>query len=368
MSQSTDFERAPSFADIVEWSNLLAAFRAAAKGKRSKGAVAQFEVDMAEELLALQAELRTGQYTPRPYRQFVVHEAKRRVISAAAFRDRVVHHALVRQTEPILDARFSPSSFANRRGLGTHRAIDRFSELAAHHRYVLRLDIVQYFPSIDHQILQDDLRKHFRDPHIQALVGIILKSGEPQQGPRSPAYFSGDSLFDGLRPRGLPIGNLTSQIWANVYLDALDHTITGPLNCPAYVRYVDDFAFFSNSKRFLWSIKRAVRAFLDGLRLRLHENQAQVMPTRAGVPWLGFVIGPGGRRVKARKVRHFTRRFREKWAAYEEGRLSFAELDAAVGGFAAHVQQADAQGLLRHLFGAWPANEPPRGWKPELLR
>ena len=345
----------------------LAAFRAAAKGKRDKAEVATFEVDLAESLLTLQTELTERCYWPRPYRTFVVHEAKRRVITAATFRDRVVHHALVRCTEPVLEAGFSDASFANRVGRGTHRAIDRFQNLSVQHRYVLRMDIVKHFPSIDHRILKSYLHQRFDDDGLRWLMDVIIDSGA-EGASSTPQWFAGDGLFDGVRPRGLPIGNLTSQIWSNAMLDPVDQHVTRVLGHAAYVRYVDDIAAFSDSKRQLWSVKRAVKDCLQKLRLRLHDAQAQVAPTAMGAPWLGFVVWPNRRRLKARKVRHFTRRLRDQWDAYESGRLSFAELDASVRGFLSHSRVADADGLVRHVLGFWPANEPPSDWRPRILK
>ncbi|MEM7674530.1 MAG: RNA-directed DNA polymerase [Myxococcota bacterium] len=353
--------------EATEWPHLLATFRAAAKGKRNKDEVAGFEVHMADGLLALQAELRARRYHPGPYRTFVVHEAKRRKITAAPFRDRVVHHALVRAMEPTLEAGFSDGSFANRTGRGTHRAIERFQALSARYSYVLRMDIVKYFPSIDHALLKAYLHQRFTDDGVRWLLDVIIDSGAHLEA-KMPAWLSGDGLFDGVRPRGLPFGNLTSQIWSNAMLDPIDQLVTRQLGHTAYVRYVDDLAVFSNSKRRLWSIKSAIQDGLRSLRLRCHERQAQVMTTAAGVPWLGFVVWPDRRRVKARKVRHFTRRFRSQWAAYEDGRLSFAELDASVRGFLTHIDQADARGWVQHVMGFWPANEPRSGWRPKMLR
>ena len=122
-------------------------------------------------------------------------------------------------------------------------------------------------------------------------------------------YFPGDDLFAAsLRPRGLPIGNLTSQFWSNVYMNALDWFVVRELGCPAYLRYVDDFALFADGKRQLWEWKEAVLAFLADLRLTVHESAAQVQPVASGIPWLGFVVYPTHRLLKRRNVVNFARR------------------------------------------------------------
>ena len=229
------------FASIVDWENLWLAYRKAAKGKRGKRSVAQFEYQVADHLLELQDELRTGRYRPGPYVHFTIHEPKRRKISAAPFRDRVVHHALCNVIEPLFEARFIGDSYANRVGKGTHRALDRFQHLARRHRYVLRMDIVQHFPSLDHGVLRNRIAGVVEDEQTLRLVDAILESGA---GVLADEYelvdFPGDDLFAAVRPRGLPIGNLTSQFWSNVYMDALDWFVVGDLKCNAYLRYVDD--------------------------------------------------------------------------------------------------------------------------------
>jgi hypothetical protein len=162
-------------------------------------------------------------------------------------------------------------------------------------------------------------------------------------------WFSGDDLLAALRPRGLPIGNLTSQFWSNCYLDAFDHFVKRELRCPAYLRYVDDMALFSDSKRELWHWQQAVMERLAGLRLTIHP-EAQVTPVQHGIPWLGFIVYPDHRRVKARNVRNFRRRLRERWQEYCDGVISFAEFDASVQGWINHVRSADTWGLRRQVL------------------
>jgi len=339
----------------VEWANLCSAFRAAAKGKRGKPPAARFEHGVADRLIVLQRQLRDGTYAPGAYRHFLIHEPKRRRISAAPFRDRVVHHALCNLMEPVFDARFIPDSYANRQGKGTHAAIDRLQGFARQFRYVLRMDIVKHFPSLDHGVLMDEIARVVSDERTLALVRAILDSGRDVLADEyQPVTFPGDDLFAPLRPRGLPIGNLTSQFWSNVYLNPFDWFVKRELRPRAYLRYVDDFALFGDDKGQLWEWKAAVMGRLQRLRLTVHEPQAQVIPTRDGIPWLGFVVYPDFRRLKRRNAVKFTRRLRRNLDLYESGGISFAELDASVSGWINHVRYADTCGLRRHLFAQHP--------------
>jgi hypothetical protein len=145
-------------------------------------------------------------------------------------------------------------------------------------------------------------------------------------------------------------GNLTSQFWGNVYLTPLDRFITQDLRCPAYLRYVDDFALFSNSKRRLYEWKRAIVNLLCGLRLTIHEPPTQVIPCTHGIPWLGFVVYPTYRRVKSRNVVKFSRQLCARWDEYCNGAISFAEFDASVKGWINHVRYADTWGLRTHIL------------------
>ncbi len=230
------------FPRVTAWENLLLAYRKAARGKRGRPAAAEFEFQLADRLLELQAELDVGTYRPGDYRHFTIHEPKRRRISAAPFRDRVVHHALCNVIEKLFEARFYRHSYANRAGKGTHRAIDQLQAYARRYRYALRLDIVQHFASIDHTILRQELFRVISDERVRWLINVILAGGEGVlAGEYDMVYFPGDDLFARTRPRGLPIGNLTSQFFAIIFLDPLDHFVKEQLGVPAYIRYVDDF-------------------------------------------------------------------------------------------------------------------------------
>ena len=336
---------------IADWDNLFQAWRQAAKGKRSKQSAATFEHKLADELLEIQTQLLNGAYQPGEYTHFYIHEPKCRKISAAPFRDRVVHHALCNAIEPCFEQHFITDSYANRRGKGTHKAVNRFQHFSKQYCYVLRLDIVKHFPSLDHKILHDFLCKHIEDTEVCQLIATILESGSKvHEQDFQTSYFHGDDLLDILRPHGLPIGNLTSQFWSNCYLHPLDIFVKRELSCKAYLRYVDDFALFSNSKSQLWNWKAKIIERLEGLRLRIHENSAQVAHCEMGVPWLGFVIYPNHKRLKARKAVHATRRLRQSYESWQCGEISFGEFDARVQGWINHVRYADTWGLRKHVL------------------
>jgi hypothetical protein len=349
----------PSIGRVTAWENLYHAWHQAGRGKRGIGGTARFEHQLADNLLDLQQSLRQGSWRPGGYTHFTIHEPKRRLISAAPFRDRVVHHALCNIIEPEFEKRFIPDSYANRAGKGTHRAVDRLQQFARSFPYVLRLDIVRHFPSIDHAILTERLGRVIQDEGILDLVSKIIESGEGVLDQEyTMVWFPGDDLLAACRPRGLPIGNLTSQFWSNCYLHGLDLFVKRTLRCPAYLRYVDDFALFSDSKRQLWRWKRAIMEFLQSLRLTIHEASAQVIPVTQGIPWLGFVVFPDHRRIKSRKVRNAGRRLSERFEAWQQGRISFAEFDANVQGWINHVRYADSWRLREQMLGRFV-------WGPE---
>ena len=347
------------YPQLHDFENLYQAYRKARKGKRSRPDVAAFEMDLEPELVRLQDELKDGSYRPGPYRHFTIYESKPRRISAAPFRDRVVHHALCRVIEPIWERRFIHDSYACRAGKGTHAALDRCTHFLRRHRYALQCDIVQFFPSVDHEILFGMLADKIANRRILRLIGLILDSGD---GIHNASYrmqwFPGDDLLAACRPRGLPIGNQTSQFWANVCLHALDEFVKRTLKCHAYLRYCDDFLLFADDKAVLHEWRDAIAAFLDTLRLRIHPDKTSVHPVIRGTPFLGFLLFPGHRRLAAANGHAFRRRLHADFDLLEAGRLHRADLDQRVRSWVAHAQHGDTWGLRRAILGARPI---PRG-------
>ena len=342
------------FAQLASWDNLLLAYHRAAKGKRGQPNVAAFEHRLEENLLDLRSELLDGSYHPGRYTSFFIHEPKRRLISAAPFRDRVVHHALCNVIEPIFERSFITDSYANRIGKGTHRALDRCQHFARRYPYVLQCDLRQFFPSIDHAILSRMLAAKIDCGETLRLIDLIIGSGSGVLSEMyDMVYFSGDDLLAVLRPRGLPIGNLTSQFWANVYLNSFDHFIKRELRCRAYLRYVDDFLLFAADKATLWIWKRALAERLASLRLTIHPA-AHPRPTTEGIPFLGFVVYPYRRRLKRRKGVAFQRNFLRLELAYRAGEISFDRLDACVKGWINHARYGNTTGLRRVVLGMHP--------------
>jgi retron-type reverse transcriptase len=339
------------YAQLCDWDNLLEAYRRACKGKRGQSPAAIFEYRLEDNLLQLQHELLTHTYTPGAYHSFYIHEPKRRLISAAPFRDRVVHHALCQMIEPIFERSFIADSYANRRDKGTHRALDRCQEFARRFRYVLPCDVRQFFPSIDHTILRATLARQITDGEVLWLIDQILASGVGVLSEEyAMVYFPGDDLFAVHRPRGLPIGNLTSQFWANCYLNPFDHFVKRELQCVGYLRYVDDFLLFADDKQLLWQWRAAIIQRLARLRLTIHTGSAQVRPTQTGIPFLGFTVFPRHRLLKRRKGIAFQRKWRGLLRDYIQGKITLTQLNVCTQGWINHVRYGDTWGLRRALF------------------
>jgi hypothetical protein len=336
---------------ICAFGNLERAFRQARRGKRTRRNVATFECNLELELVALQDELLSESYRPGGYRHFTIYEGKPRRISAAPFRDRVVHHALCNIIEPIWEARFIHDSYACRVGKGTHAALDRTTYFARRYPYVLQADIVQFFPAVDHAVLRALLARRIADRSTMGLVDRILASGT---GVHTDIYqmqwFAGDDLLAAARPRGLPIGNQTSQFWANVYLDSLDQFVKQKLRCRAYLRYCDDVLLFAADKPTLHRWRREIEDFLVTLRLKIHAHKTAVYPVSNGIPFLGFLVFPDHRRLKQSNGHRFARRLRWLVTCYQTGEIDLEQLNRSVRGWVAHAAHGDTWGLRRNLF------------------
>jgi RNA-directed DNA polymerase len=282
-------------AQLCTWENLQLAYQSASRGKRGREATASFELYLADHLLDLENELSGRTYQPGKYSSFHIHEPKRRLISAAPFRDRVVHHALCNITSPYFEKKFSPDSYANRVGKGTHRALDRAQHFSNRYPYVLQCDVKKFFPSIDHAILKAELLKFLPDESVLWLIERILQSG---------------------------CGVLSEEYEM------------------AYLRYVDDFLLFSESKTRLWEWRSCLIKRLERYRLTIHEENALPRPTEKGFPFLGFVMFPDHRLLKRRTGMAFQRRMKKML-----GKASSEQIRASLQGWINHARYADTYAL-----------------------
>jgi retron-type reverse transcriptase len=345
---------------ITDFGNLLEAYHAARKGKRYRPSVLAFQHNLEGELLALQEELQAFTYQPGTYHQFWIHDPKHRLISAAPFRDRVIHHALCRVIGPHLERSFVGESFANRTGKGTHKALAAFTGHLRSTAYVLQCDIKQYFPSMDHGVLKALIRRRIKCPQTLWLIDRILDAAPPQ--PEAIAFFPGDDLFSvHERRRGLPIGNLTSQIFANVFLDGFDHFVKQGLGVGKYVRYVDDFALFHPDRAFLRECLGRIRQHLAGLRLVLNEGKTHLAPTQQGACFVGWRVLPDRIRVRSANLRRGRLRLRHYQALFHQGSLSLEDLSRRLQSWVAHLAHGQTWRLREKLFGDFVFTSPRKG-------
>jgi len=340
------------YSQISDFDNLYTAWRKARKNKRYKLSTVRFGQYLDMELLALHRELTAQTYQSGAYVHFLIHEPKRRLISAAPFRDRVVHHALCNVIEPIYERKFIYDSYANRKGKGTHAALDRCTHFLRRYKYVLQCDVQQFFPAIDHAILKQILGRTLACAPTLRLCERIIDSGKDVLTEEyDMRWFPGDDLFAVERPRGLPIGNLTSQFWANVYLNELDQFVKHILRCKGYVRYVDDLLMFADDKATLGRWRDEIIAFLESLRLTIHENRAHARPVQHGVTFLGFVVFPEYRRLKRSKGIQYRRHLKTLFRHYQRGQVDQDHLRTSMMSWIGHVQHGNTWGLRRQIFG-----------------
>jgi retron-type reverse transcriptase len=337
------------FPQITDFNNLFAAAKKAQHGKRFRENVLAFNYHFETELLKLKAELESKNYRHGAYKTFEIKEPKTRLISAAPYRDRVVHHALCNIIMPIFERSFIADSYANRFGFGTHRALRRFTKFSRSNRYILQCDIQKYFPSIDHEILKSIIRSKIKCPDTLWLIDSIINNSNQQE----PAinYFPGDDLFTPhQRRRGLPIGNLTSQLFANIYLNNLDHFIKEQLKCHYYVRYVDDFALFSDNYNQLKQARLAIEDYLSKLRLKIHPIKSQLFETKYGANFLGFRILPDRIRVRTENLRRAKRRLRNLQADYAAGKIPLKKVSQSIRSWVAHLEHGETWRLREQIF------------------
>lgn len=314
--------------------NVYRAYRQCRRRKRNTWNAMQFESRLEDELVALHEELESGMYRPGAFLAFMVERPKRREIFAAQFRDRVVHHVLVSHLEPRWERRFIHDSFACRKGKGTHRGVERVQTFArrvtangTRRAWYLQLDVRGFFMAIDRERLFGELAARERDPAVLWLAAAILDA-DPTRGCRFRGARREDfeclpahrTLFRAKPGCGLPIGNLTSQFFANVYLDRLDQFVKHMLRARCYIRYCDDLVLLSADRAELQEWEGRIAEFLrTSLGLELNERR-KLRPVSDGIDFLGYIVRPAYLLVRRRVVRACV------------ARLAEAEASAGVGG------------------------------------
>lgn len=288
------------------------------------------------ELFQLQRELIAGTYRPGPYHTFTIREPKERQIAAAPFRDRVVHHSICSVLEPVFERRYIHDSYACRKGKGSHRAIQRAWAFTRKHGWFLKCDVAKYFDSADHEILKERVRRLFKDARFLTLLERIVDHNAPHNAPG----------------KGLPIGNLTSQYFANLYLDGLDHFIKEQVRMKHYVRYMDDFLCFADSKEELQCVLSEVREFLDErLCLRLKDRKCYIAPVTQGIPFLGMRLYPGTIRLSRPALVRCNRKLKHREKAFVQGRITEEALIQSASSLIAHISHANTLMLRRQWLG-----------------
>ncbi|MFZ5766253.1 MAG: reverse transcriptase domain-containing protein [Thermodesulfobacteriota bacterium] len=374
--------------DLAAFRCLHAAYLACRKRKRGTVNALRFEVDVLENLRSLGEELASGSYRPSRSVCFVTTAPKLREIFAADFRDRVVHHLLVPRLEAIFEPKFIHDSYANRQGKGTHAAVRRLSEFmnrltggGRRPGWFLQLDIKSFFMSIDRDILFAILRRHVTSTVLLDLARTILDAdcttnylvkGDAALLAQVPP---GKSLFHLAPGKGLPIGNLTSQFFANVYLNELDQFIKHELKCRFYLRYVDDFILLHESPETLISMRRRIAAFLaDRLALSLKAAPPVCRRVSDGADFLGYIVRPAYRLVRNRvvgnlksRLRDFKRRLvvegaigRDRYTILHPRPERVSGLRQVLASYLGHFRHADSFRLVRSLWERHP-------WLAELF-
>jgi len=323
------------YSQVVNYENLILATHKALRGKKAKAKVASFYFNFENEVIQLEQELNDGTYYPSSYHLFEIREPKVRQICSSDFRDRVVHHAICNIIEPFFERRLIFDTYACRNEKGAHAALKRAQQFSRSHRYFLKCDIRKYFQSIDHPVLKHMLRGIVKDSKLINLLDLIIDHAVPGNAPG----------------KGIPIGNLTSQHFANFYLGELDHFLKERSRLKGYVRYMDDFICFSDSKNFLHDLLATIREFVEQkLKLRLKDEIIRIAPVSEGVPFLGFRVFPNLIRLQRPNLIRFRKKIRNLERHFQIGLISESDLASSVKSMIAHITHANSGMMRRKEF------------------
>jgi len=337
------------FEKLYSWDNLESAYWKARKHKSNNPAIREFENHWQLHLATLHRELKTRMYKPRPLKTFILRDPKTRTICVSDFRDRVVHHALINIIQPIFESRFIHDSYASRNGKGTFAALKRFTyflrKVTKNGKcipestnanvvcgFAFKADIKHYFDTVDHSILLEILGKRIKDTGVLWLAKVILNNYNSE----SP-------------DKGMPLGNWTSQFFANIYLNELDQFVKHVLKAKYYIRYVDDFVILHYSKSTLQECEKQIKEFLQTLKLELHPNKCQIVPLCRGVSLLGFRTFYHYKLVRQRNIRKIWNKFREMVDAYEVQKVEVSEILNTLQGWQAYAKQGNTYHLRERI-------------------
>jgi len=321
------------FDRIITLQNLFRAYDLSRVGKRGRVAVSRFDFQAEINLIKIKKHLLCGTYQPGCHRQFWVYDPKYRLISAPPFVDRIVHHAVCRIIEPIFDKSFIEDSYACRKNKGAHKTIKRLQMFLRKTRtdYALKCDISKYFAHIDHDILFGLIQKKVTDHRLLTLLRQIIDS----------------------YPVGIPIGNLTSQLFANIYLDPLDRYVKQVLRRKFYLRYVDDFLILGESKEDLKEVLANITVFLsEQLKLELHPRKVRLFPTRQGVDFVGYVVFPDHIRLRSKNVRRFRKKLKKLEFLLKTDKINRQYFESSINSWIGHAGHADSFRLRQSLFAS----------------
>ena len=320
------------YEELCSYENFKLAFKNARRGKTQKSYVIKFEKNLKENLLQLRTELLTQTYKPRPLKTFILRDPKTRKISKSAFRDRVVHHAICNIIEPVFDERFIHDSYANRIGKGPLNAIKRFDKLKRKvsknntiRCFVLKADVKHYFHTVNHEILMKLLKRKIKDERLLWLIKIILTNYKTET-----------------KGKGMPLGNLTSQFFANVYLDKLDQFVKHKLRAKYYIRYVDDFVILHQSRKVLEIYKEKINQFLqEKLDIELHPDKSQVLKLEKGICFLGFRVFYHHKLIRKKNMKKFEKRLEEMKKLYQKEKIDREKVIEKFEGWLAYASQGN---------------------------
>lgn len=327
--------------DLCSYENLELAFRKARRHKTLKKYVIEFEKLLEDNLLHLCKELKEQTYMPKPLETFILRDPKTRVISKSNFRDRIVHHAICNIIEPIFEKTFIHDCYANRINKGTLKAIERFDCFKAkatknfkERFYVLKADILHYFDTVDHRLLLNILSERIKDNSMINLISVILDNHKTK-----------------FRGKGMPLGNLTSQFFANIYLNKLDYYIKHTLRIKYYIRYVDDFIIMDKSEKKLEAYKLLINTYLkQNLCLELHPEKSRIIDMRRGITFLGLRIYYYHKLLKKSNIRKFKAKINRLITYFDQKKIDYDIIYDFLEGWIAYSMNANTYNLRNKLL------------------